>query len=1516
MQVKTPKQIMVLQNKAQKLTNHLNKEVVTIAKGIQHIQVQASTAYQLNTKDFNTKKLNLIAKKVGDDLEVALEESVIIFDNYFNVCTTDLSCLVSLPTKNGGLYHVVADIFFTLEDGSQVVYFYGEQSIVSTESSVVSTDDNQSFEDIIVANKEIVAVVAAVVVAVAVGSGSSDDNGNGGNDVNDPTDKPAAPTVDVITINSTEPVITGTTGTNAALASGESLSVTVSGATYSVIPNASGIWHLDLGVDTPTSGTLVALTNGSSYSVVATVSNAAGDSTTNVANDKISIDTTAPTFTSATVNGATLVLTCSEDLDATNIPTTGVFVFRVDNNTVEHAFTGNVMIDATAKTVTLTLANAIDSDASVMINYVDPTAEDDVNAIQDIAGNDVANMNGLIVVNNTVDTRPIVSATTITATDATGAVKTSALDVGDKIIVTVTMNKAVEVTGTPTYTINVGNMDKTATYISGSSSDTLVFEYTIVLGDNDLAGGITAGVDALLVASGVLIKGGIASSNAVLTTPAVTDNGSKAQWATGASASSQYNDSSYSASQVIGAPDSSLVLGSDEGDVVNSWAEAGGDKGRVNTITLTYDTAVFIQKIIVRETFNSGTITKVEAFKDGNFVAVYTKGATEEGGKMTGVVANKVGDTVITLDDALSYKSNKIRISIGNSIDEYNEIDAVQLVGLAELIVDTAVPTVSATAITATDSTGAVKTGILSAGDKIIVTVTMSEAVEVTGTPTYTINVGNTDKTATYISGSSSDTLVFGYTIVLGDNDLAGGITAGVDALLVASDTSIKDNVGHDAVLTTPIVTDNGSREQWAISAIASSQSANYNANQVIGAPDSSLTLGDNEAKVENSWAEHGDDRSKINTITLTYDTEVFIQKIVVREVFNSGDISRVEVFKDGDFTTIYTKSGTAETGGKMTGVVEGKVSDTEITLDSMLSYKSEKIRISVGSTSVNEFNLIDAVQLVGLMELAVDTTAPTFTSATVNGATLTLTCDEILDAGNAPATSAFIFKVAGSVVANAFTDAVVIDATAKTITLTLVNAVASNATVSISYIDPTAGDDTKAIQDIAGNDAVSTNDLGVTNNTVSIGPTLTITGSGGLNIDANIITFNFSEAIKNGSFTVEDIGIVNGSIVSDSFLRVNTSQYTAVVAPSLGGKHSNVAITVAADTFENIAGNSNVAISKNETSITLLKDRVAIGTESSIDDLTHWDVSHVKDATNAFFRADAFNQDISSWDVSNMIRMNEMFREAYSFNQDISSWDVSNVTEMSSMFSYAGARKLNFSQDLGSWDVSSLTYAEGMLATTLMSVDNMDNTLRGWAKLDTVAGETAIQERVKWDIANYTDVTARQYLIDTYNWRIKGTFDGSKTQQGDNGNNTLTVTATQATLHGLGGEDTLNGSAANDVLIGGAGDDLLYGKGGRDTFYYGFENAGNDSIDDFTVGVSTNNEADIIDLKDLLIGYNSTSLSNFITMTEEGANTKLTIDHDGAGELNSPVSILLLGVGYSATLLSDMIDNGNLVLE
>jgi hypothetical protein len=44
----------------------------------------------------------------------------------------------------------------------------------------------------------------------------------------------------------------------------------------------------------------------------------------------------------------------------------------------------------------------------------------------------------------------------------------------------------------------------------------------------------------------------------------------------------------------------------------NAWAQAASDKTKVNNITLTYASEVFIKSVTVRESFNAGTISKLE----------------------------------------------------------------------------------------------------------------------------------------------------------------------------------------------------------------------------------------------------------------------------------------------------------------------------------------------------------------------------------------------------------------------------------------------------------------------------------------------------------------------------------------------------------------------------------------------------------------------------------------------------------------------------------------------------------------------------------------------------------------------------------------------------------------------------------------------------------------------------------------------------------------------------------------
>jgi surface protein len=79
--------------------------------------------------------------------------------------------------------------------------------------------------------------------------------------------------------------------------------------------------------------------------------------------------------------------------------------------------------------------------------------------------------------------------------------------------------------------------------------------------------------------------------------------------------------------------------------------------------------------------------------------------------------------------------------------------------------------------------------------------------------------------------------------------------------------------------------------------------------------------------------------------------------------------------------------------------------------------------------------------------------------------------------------------------------------------------------------------------------------------------------------------------------------------------------------------------ITVAANTFTNIAGNANTDVAENTTKIRTLGDRINIGRWSDVD-LTNWDVSHANSTRRAFSNANVFNQDISSWDVGNVTDM------------------------------------------------------------------------------------------------------------------------------------------------------------------------------------------------------------------------------------------------------------------------------------
>ncbi|KAB8044824.1 DUF4347 domain-containing protein [Janthinobacterium rivuli] len=117
----------------------------------------------------------------------------------------------------------------------------------------------------------------------------------------------SVPTVDTTSSMSSTPVLSG----SATLAAGETMTVTVGGATYAVVP-AAGTWSLDLATAVPLSGTLTLALN-QRYEVVASVTDLAGNVASDSSNGELTIGTLVTQPTTG-ITGAAL----SADTGASN----------------------------------------------------------------------------------------------------------------------------------------------------------------------------------------------------------------------------------------------------------------------------------------------------------------------------------------------------------------------------------------------------------------------------------------------------------------------------------------------------------------------------------------------------------------------------------------------------------------------------------------------------------------------------------------------------------------------------------------------------------------------------------------------------------------------------------------------------------------------------------------------------------------------------------------------------------------------------------------------------------------------------------------------------------------------------------------------------------------------------------------------------------------------------------------------------------------------------------------------
>ena len=757
------------------------------------------------------------------------------------------------------------------------------------------------------------------------------------------------------------------------------------------------------------------------------------------------VDDTAPTLSSATVDGDELTLTFSEALDGDAEPAASTFAVTVAGSarTVD-------AVSVSEKVVTLTLSSAVVSGETVTVGYTVPTGAD-AKPVKDAAGNSVATFANAEVTNETA-ALPVVSiaASTTPVTEGTAAsftlTRTEATDAELTVEVSVAESGAA-LSGTP---------PTEATFAAGSASATL----SVATDDDEVvedASTVTATVSS---ATGYTVSGTSGSADVVVedddAAPVVTtaspievaENGTAVATLAATDEDTAAEDLTWSIpTGADGGADGSefaltaggeLTFGSAKDFEAPDDADTDGEYEvtvRVTDGSNPVDTALVVRLSDVRPT---ASFEQVPERHDGTAAFRFQLHFSPEpaglsyktvgGGLLEVIGATVNGARRLTKGSNLAWEvtaepTQMDDIVISLPVRPCSENSAICIDGeplaraASATVPGPAVVSILASATPVTEGTDAAftltRTGATDAELTVEVSVTESEAA-VSGTP---------PTQATFAAGSASATL---------------------------SVATEDDEAVEDASTVTATVS---SGTGYTVSGTSGSA-------DVVVEDDDAAPVVTTASPIE--VAENG-----TAVATLTATDEDTAAEDLVWSIPSGADGGA-----DGAKFALTT-------GGELTF---GSAKDYEAPDDADTDGEYEvTVRVTDGS------NPVDAALVVRLSD--VDDTAPTLSSATVDGDELTLTFSEALDGDAEPAASTFAVTVAGSA---RTVDAVSVSE--KVVTLTLSSAVVSGETVTVGYTVPT-GADAKPVKDAAGNSVATFANAEVTNETAAL-PVVSIAAS------------------------------------------------------------------------------------------------------------------------------------------------------------------------------------------------------------------------------------------------------------------------------------------------------------------------------------------------------------------------------------------------------------------------------------
>lgn len=235
------------------------------------------------------------------------------------------------------------------------------------------------------------------------------------------------------------------------------------------------------------------------------------------------------------------------------------------------------------------------------------------------------------------------------------------------------------------------------------------------------------------------------------------------------------------------------------------------------------------------------------------------------------------------------------------------------------------------------------------------------------------------------------------------------------------------------------------------------------------------------------------------------------------------------------------------------------------------------------------------------------DTIAPSFVSAAMNGARtkMILTYSETLLASGPPAANRFSYKVTKGGVTNTYTPSATVVVSGSTVEVTLLTTpsaavVAAGDTVTFTYTDPSVSNDAAAIQDSAGNDAITISTYtAVSNEDDTTAPVLQ---SGAVNSTGTSLTLTYSEALNattapGSTFTVT----VGGSSRTVSEAIVSGSTVVLTLASAVG-QGQTVTVAYAAPASSALTTNNAVQDTSGNDAVSFTSSAITVTNSSTVD--------------------------------------------------------------------------------------------------------------------------------------------------------------------------------------------------------------------------------------------------------------------------------------------------------------------------